>query len=116
MLDIIGKITLPILTGPFGIVVVCIGFIGTGVMLFWVPIRLIWIVISHFIKKDRDRSFYTVSIIFLLLSIYPLVEFFLKAENGTSGLFLIALTPVPFILYLISEYFRFIAFSNKYLI
>ena len=113
MAEILIQMTLPLLEG-LGVVMYAVGMISTFVMIFFVPFRIVWVFFSHFLNKsDHDNKKYYISLIFLVLSILPIVEFFVKAESGsTSGLFLIVLTPIPFFFYIIIEIIRFNSFIN----
>lgn len=112
MLDLILLVTLPFLSSPLGIVVYIIGFIAAIIMILWVPIRIVWIVFASFsYKKIRDRKKYLFSVLLLILSIIPIIEFFLTAKNGTSGLFLFVVCPVPLFIYMSSEYFRYESYN-----
>ncbi len=98
----------------FGMTMYQISMASVFVMLFFVPFRVIWVIISHFISKsDRNILLYYISFVFLVLSIVPIVNFFLEIENGTSGLFLLFITPIPFLSYILFEIIRFIAFKIK---
>jgi hypothetical protein len=113
MIDTILTFTEYLMRGPLAKVIYIFGYFGTIVMIFWVPIRIVWILISLSIRCKRNEEDYDiVANLLLLLSIIPFIEFIITTGNGISGLFLIALSPIPFILYITSEVVRLIRLIN----
>lgn len=94
-----------------------VGLFGFFVIILFMPLRLLWILASHFTGKKRaviNEGQYLVSNLFLLLFIYSVIESFVEFEMDKVGPLLIPiLSFIPFLFYLLFEWTRARAFYKK---
>lgn len=90
-----------------------IGFIGLFVVFLLMPIRLLWVIFRHLKPREdvvSDKGSYITSNIFLALAVYGVIEFVVVMANAgsgsVSGLMLPMFSFIPFILYILFEWFR----------
>jgi hypothetical protein len=92
------------------------GILGSFIVFFIMPVRIIWVVFKHLQQRGKvvvNIRSYWVSNVLLLLAPLPLIEFIILIMSGTegvSGLLIPVVSLVPFILYLLFEIFRFRAY------
>lgn len=106
--------------GSFGLLVI-IGLIALPFLYITMPIRLLYILFRFFKPNKKyflkNRTFLSISFVFLILSISFVFDSWIYFSNlGTgemSGLFLLMLSITLFGFYIGFEFFRFISFSKN---